>query len=98
MVGCLQGLIASEELRQSIHGVRVIDSNQLLPRCAGGGDRAAVWGDQLETVYQQNLRGSGGFSRGITETVRAVRRPMFCCSTTTWWWVPEVFGGLSRYH
>ena len=71
VVGCLQGLIASEELRQSIHRVRVIDngSNSFLD-APGGAEIAAVWGDQLETVYQQNLGGSGGFSRGMAEAVR----------------------------
>ena len=66
VVGCLRGLAASEELRSHIGRVRVIDNGtDSFLDAVGGAEVAAVWGDQLETVYQQNLGGSGGFSRGM---------------------------------
>jgi galactofuranosylgalactofuranosylrhamnosyl-N-acetylglucosaminyl-diphospho-decaprenol beta-1,5/1,6-galactofuranosyltransferase len=72
VVGCLRGLVASEELRSHIGRVRVIDNGtESFLDAPGGAEVAAVWGDQLETVYQQNLGGSGGFSRGMAEALKA---------------------------
>ena len=72
VVGVLQGLLGSDELREHIHRVRVIDNGgSSFLDAPGGAEVAAIWGDQLETVYQQNLGGSGGFSRGMAEALRA---------------------------
>jgi galactofuranosylgalactofuranosylrhamnosyl-N-acetylglucosaminyl-diphospho-decaprenol beta-1,5/1,6-galactofuranosyltransferase len=72
VVGCLRGLAGSEELRSQIGRVRVIDNGtQSFLDASGGAEVAALWGDQLETVYQQNLGGSGGFSRGMAEALKA---------------------------
>jgi galactofuranosylgalactofuranosylrhamnosyl-N-acetylglucosaminyl-diphospho-decaprenol beta-1,5/1,6-galactofuranosyltransferase len=72
VVGCLQGLVASEGLRSHLGRVRVIDNGtESFLDAPGGAEVAAVWGDQLETVYQQNLGGSGGFSRGMAEALKA---------------------------
>lgn len=74
VVGCLQGLHSSPELRDYLGTVRVIDNGtQSFLDEPGGTEIAAQWGEQLQVVYQQNLGGSGGFSRGMAEAVKAGR-------------------------
>jgi galactofuranosylgalactofuranosylrhamnosyl-N-acetylglucosaminyl-diphospho-decaprenol beta-1,5/1,6-galactofuranosyltransferase len=72
VIGCLQGLRSSEDLGAYLGTVRVIDNgDQSFLDLDGGREIADLWGDRLQIVYQQNLGGSGGFSRGMSEAVKA---------------------------
>nr|WP_179756748.1 glycosyltransferase [Kineococcus aurantiacus] len=70
----LRALAGAEGVRAVLDEVIVMDQGtQLVQDEAGFADVAADLGDQLRVVRQGNLGGSGGFSRGMRETLRAGR-------------------------
>ncbi|WP_392508627.1 glycosyltransferase [Naumannella halotolerans] len=71
-VETLQTLAAETDLRTEIDKVYVIDQGtEKVSDAEGFTEVAEELGDQLQIVRQDNLGGSGGFSRGMAETVRA---------------------------
>ncbi|WP_409485117.1 glycosyltransferase [Arsenicicoccus dermatophilus] len=70
----IQALSEAEELRRRIDMVYVVDQgSQLVQDEPTWPAAAAALGDQLRLIRQGNLGGSGGFSRGMYESVRAGR-------------------------
>ena len=68
----LRTLAAAEDVRAVLDHVYVMDQGtQLVADEPGFAEVAAALGDQLRIVRQGNLGGSGGFSRGMRETLRA---------------------------
>lgn len=64
----------SPELRAHLDTLYVVDQGTVsVTTGAQWADSASSLGDQLEVVAQANLGGSGGFSRGMFETMRAGR-------------------------
>jgi len=63
---------SSPELRAVLDKIYFVDQgSQKVEDEPGWAESAAVLGDQLEVIHQANLGGSGGFSRGMYETVTA---------------------------
>ena len=69
-VATLRTLADSPELLKEIDRIFIIDQGtRKVADEAGFAEVAARLGDQLEIVIQPNLGGSGGFSRGMAETL-----------------------------
>lgn len=63
---------ASDDVREILDRVYVIDQGtENIVDAAGYPAARAALGDKLEVIRQANLGGSGGFSRGMLETLRA---------------------------
>lgn len=70
----LRKIADAPELRRQLDTVYVVDQgNQLVQDEEGFADVAASLGDQLTLLRQNNLGGSGGFSRSMYETLEAER-------------------------
>ncbi|GAB7192245.1 glycosyltransferase [Kineococcus sp. NUM-3379] len=70
----LRALAESPEVREVVDEILVMDQGtQLVQDQPGFGDVAAALGAQLRIIRQGNLGGSGGFSRGMRETLRTGR-------------------------
>ncbi|WP_432483826.1 glycosyltransferase [Kineococcus esterisolvens] len=70
----LRALAGAEDVRAVLDHVYVMDQGtQLVADEPGFAEVAAALGDQLRVVRQGNLGGSGGFSRGMRETLREGR-------------------------
>ncbi|KRD47464.1 glycosyl transferase [Oerskovia sp. Root918] len=68
----IRTVAASPEVREVLDELIVVDQGSQLVRNEDGFDEvAADLGDQLRIVEQGNIGGSGGFSRGMYETVTA---------------------------
>ncbi|WP_084077484.1 glycosyltransferase [Demequina sp. NBRC 110057] len=68
----LAALGADTSLRSTVDRIYVIDQGtQLVEDEDGYDDAAALLGDRLRVIRQGNLGGSGGFSRGMSETLEA---------------------------
>lgn len=68
----VQALADAEDLRKRIDMVYVVDQGtQAVEDEPTWPDAAAALGDQLRLIHQANLGGSGGFSRGMYESVTA---------------------------
>jgi galactofuranosylgalactofuranosylrhamnosyl-N-acetylglucosaminyl-diphospho-decaprenol beta-1,5/1,6-galactofuranosyltransferase len=60
------------DLRAQLDKLYIVDQgSQRVEDEPGWAESAAVLGDQLQVIHQDNLGGSGGFSRGMYETVTA---------------------------
>ena len=67
---------SAEGLRAVLDRLYIVDQGtEKVEDEPGWGESAAVLGDQLEVIHQANLGGSGGFSRGMYETVTAGKSP-----------------------
>ena len=70
----LRAIAADAGVRAVLDEVIVVDQGDKRVKDAPGHDAvAADLGDQLRIVHQGNIGGSGGFSRGMYETVKAGR-------------------------
>ena len=70
----LQDLAAATELRSRLDTIYCTDQgNEFVSDQEGYGAVAQSLGDQLTYMRQRNLGGSGGFSRGMYETLKAGR-------------------------
>ncbi|WP_432495417.1 glycosyltransferase [Kineococcus gypseus] len=70
----LRALAGADEVRAVLDRVFVVDQGtQLVSDQPGFDEVAAELGEQLRVVRQANLGGSGGFSRGMRETLREGR-------------------------
>jgi galactofuranosylgalactofuranosylrhamnosyl-N-acetylglucosaminyl-diphospho-decaprenol beta-1,5/1,6-galactofuranosyltransferase len=67
------GMVAGDDdLRGILDRMYIVDQGTQKVRVEDGFDEVAgLMGDQLEVIDQANLGGSGGFSRGMYETVKA---------------------------
>src|SRR5690606_7257426 len=73
-------LAGSAELAAADVGVQVVDQGtRKVADRPGFGDVAAALGDRLRIVDQPNLGGSGGFSRGMLETLDAGADAVLIC-------------------
>ncbi|NYI72705.1 galactofuranosylgalactofuranosylrhamnosyl-N-acetylglucosaminyl-diphospho-decaprenol beta-1,5/1,6-galactofuranosyltransferase [Naumannella cuiyingiana] len=71
-VRTLGTLAAEKDLRREIDKVYVVDQGtKLVSDEPGFAEVAADLGDQLGLIRQDNIGGSGGFSRGMAETIKA---------------------------
>lgn len=74
LVGVLRELAAAPEALEVLDEVLVVDQGTQKVRAQEGFDEvAAALGDRLRVVEQANVGGSGGFSRGMHETLEAGR-------------------------
>ena len=63
---------SAPDLRAQLDKLYIVDQgSQRVEDEPGWTESAAVLGDQLQVIHQANLGGSGGFSRGMYETVKA---------------------------